>query len=178
MILEVGVDRGVTLISLVAFLARSKKQFVAIGVDVLIQEQVAIVARNLDLLPEQQMFLLQQNSLETLPKLIEQGMKFDLILIDGDHNYHTVSNELLHLEALTHPHSLVVIDDYEGRWADRDLWYAQRPDYKDVKGVTEPVSGEKHGVKLAVDEYLTAHPVWKTAKPISGEPILLTRANT
>lgn len=141
----------------------------------MVQEQVQIVASNLDLSSEQQLFLLQQNSLEVLPKLVEQKLKFDLILLDGDHNYHTVSNELKYLNDLTHENSLVIIDDYEGRWSNRDLWYAERPDYKDVKDVTLPIDSEKHGVKPAVDEYLQAHSEWKTSQPIQGEPILLSR---
>jgi predicted O-methyltransferase YrrM len=176
-VIEIGVDRGVSLFPLAAFMARAKEQFVMVGVDILVQEQVTIMSRNLDLSPNQQLFLIQGNSLDVLPKLVAQGMKFDLVLLDGDHNFHTVQQELLHLEDLCHPHSLVIIDDYEGRWSDKDLWYAERPDYKDVKDATAKIETEKHGVKPAVDEFLAAYPEWKTARPLAGEPILLTRVN-
>jgi predicted O-methyltransferase YrrM len=174
-LLEVGVDRGTTLIPLVAFLARTRPVFGVVGVDIKVQEQVHLMVSNLDLQEGQRAVLMQGNSLEVLPKMTEQGFKFDVILLDGDHNYHTVSKELEHLEALTHPHSLVVIDDYDGRWSDKDLWYAERDGYEDVKSATPRVEGTKHGVKLAVDEWLEAHPGWEKSKPITGEPILLMR---
>jgi predicted O-methyltransferase YrrM len=174
-ILEVGVDRGVSYISLVAFLARTRPEFLAMGVDILIQEQVQLMVANLDLTPKQSAYLIQGNSLEVLPKVVGQGLKFDVLLLDGDHNYHTVSKELEHLEALTQPHSIVIIDDYDGRWAEKDLWYAERPGYEEVKAATPRVDTDKHGVKAAVDEYLATHSSWKTARPIPGEPIVLAR---
>lgn len=176
-LLEVGVDRGVSFFSLAVFLARTRKAFVACGVDVMVQEQVQLVLQNLDLAPEQRAFCVQGNSLEVLPKMVEQGIKFDVVMIDGDHNYHTVSQELGHLEDIVHPHSLVVIDDYDGRWAERDLWYAERGDYQDNQLVTRPVETEKHGVRAAVDEWLAAHPVWQKAQPVPGEAIVLLRTS-
>lgn len=80
-----------------------------------------------------------------------------------------------HIEALTHNGSLIICDDYDGRWAERDLWYAEREGYEDNKNVTVKVDTEKHGVKPAIDEWLESHPEWQKAKPIPGEPILLMR---
>ena len=178
-ILEVGVDRGTTLVPLVVFLARTRPQFIAMAVDIKLQEQVQLMLMNIDLVPQQQqVFCIEGNSLDALPQMVEQKMKFDVVLLDGDHNYYTVSKEMALLEDLTHPHSLVVIDDYDGRWSEKDLWYSQRPDYEGVKGSTAPVETEKHGVKAAVDEWLEAHPEWQKAKPIQGEPIILMRKAT
>jgi hypothetical protein len=174
-LLEVGVDRGVSLIPLVAFLARTRKSFTALGIDVMVQEQVRIMLMNLDLTQFQLAHLVEDNSLKTMPKMIDQGMKFDVLLIDGDHNYYTVAEELKHLGALTHPHSLVIMDDYDGRWAERDLFYAERDDYKGNVHATPKVETEKHGVKAAVDEWLAAHSEWKKTQPIHGEPIMLQR---
>lgn len=174
-VLEVGIDKGTTLIPLIVFLARTRPVFLVVGVDVLVQESVHLTIANLDLTEQQQSFCIQGNSLEVLPKMVEQGMKFDVVLLDGDHNYYTLSKELEHLEQITHPHSLVVIDDYSGRWAEKDLWYAERDGYQEVKDVTKPVETEKHGVKAAVDEWLTAHPDWQSAQPIPGEPIMLMK---
>lgn len=175
MLLEIGVDRGVTLIPLVAFLARTRSAFTVIGVDVLVQDQVKLMLNNLDLQPSQQAWYLEQNSLDCLPKLVEQGLKFDVVLLDGDHNYHTVAEEMKYVEALTHPNSLIICDDYDGRWSERDLWYAERAGYETVKTVTAKVDTEKHGVKPAIDEWLDNHTDWQKAKPIPGEPILLMR---
>lgn len=174
-LLEVGVDRGVMFMTLVTFLVRTKESFIALGVDVLIQEQVKIMLHYLDRTEKHQAFLTQENSLEVLPKLVEQGMMFDALLIDGDHNYYTVSKELTHLEKLTAPGGIVLVDDYNGRWSERDLFYADREDYKGVTGTTKPVDTEKHGVKPAVDEWLLANPTWEALIPVQGEPVLLRR---
>lgn len=174
-VLEVGIDRGVTMIPLVTYMARTREAFAYVGLDIMVQEQVQVMISHLDLTQTQQAYCVQGNSLETLPKLVEQGMKFDVLLLDGDHNYHTVSEEMKHLEGLTQPGAIVIIDDYDGRWSDRDLWYAERPGYEEVKIATSRIETEKHGVKPAVDEWLDAHPEWQKAKPIPGEPIILMR---
>ena len=174
-VLEVGIDRGVTMIPIVAFLARTREAFAYVGLDIKVQEQVQTVISHLDLTQTQQAYCVEQNSLEALPKMVDQGMKFDVFLLDGDHNYHTVSEEMKYVEALTHPGSIVICDDYDGRWSDRDLWYTERPGYEDNKIATTKVETEKHGVKPAIDEWLDAHPEWQKAQPVKGEPVLLMR---
>lgn len=174
-LLEVGVDRGVTFLTLTTFLSRACEKFLAIGVDVKVQEQVAIMLNNLDRSPEQQAFLVQGNSLEVLPRLVEQGLSFDILLLDGDHNYYTVAKELESLEKLVRPGGIVVIDDYHGRWSEKDLWYSEREGYEEVKDVTQKVDTEKHGVRAAVDEWLTKNGTWQLTQPIQGEPVVLTR---
>lgn len=173
--LEVGVDRGVTFLSLVTFLARTRQQFIAIGVDVLVQDQVNIMLNHLDLQQGQSAYLVGGNSLQVMPSMVQQSMKFDVLLLDGDHNYHTVSNEMKVVADLVNEHGIIIIDDYDGRWSERDLWYAERPGYEAIDSVSQKVETEKHGVKTAVDEWLSAHPEWHKAKPIPGEPILLTK---
>lgn len=174
-ILEVGVDRGVTLITLVAFLARVKPTFTAVGLDIKVQDQVQLMLSNLDLQDGQQAYCIEGNSLSVLPSMVQQGLKFNVLLIDGDHNYHTVAEEMKYVEALTYPSSIVICDDYHGRWSERDMWYADRDGYQDVKIATSKVDTEKHGVKPAIDEWLESHPEWQKAQPVPGEPILLLR---
>lgn len=174
-IMEVGVDRGVSFISLVAFLARTRQEFLACGIDILVQDAVTLTLANLDLQPKQSAYLVADNSLTVLPKMVDQGMKFDVILLDGDHNYHTVSEELKLLERMIYDHSIIVVDDYDGRWSDRDLWYSERPGYEEVSVATRKIDTEKHGVKPAVDEWLAAHPDWTTFKPVPGEPVVLIK---
>jgi predicted O-methyltransferase YrrM len=176
-ILEVGVDRGVTFTTLAYFLARSREQFLATGVDVLVQDQVKIMLVNMDLQEKQQVYVVEGNSLQVMPNMISQGMKFDVLLLDGDHNYHTVSKEMEYVDKLVYDHSIVIIDDYNGRWSDKDLWYSERPGYEGVGVTTQRVDTEKHGVKPAVDEWLAAHPEWHKVNPLGGEPILLTKQN-
>ena len=174
-VLEVGIDRGTTLVPLTVFLARTRPQFTVLGVDIQVQESVSLMLLNLDLQQGQQAFCVEGNSLEVLPQMVEQKMRFDVVLLDGDHNYHTVSNELKYLDDLIQPGSLVVIDDYDGRWSEKDLWYAERPGYEENTKATAKVETEKHGVKAAVDEWLAAHPEWQKFQPIPGEPVLLYR---
>lgn len=174
-VLEVGIDRGVSMIPLVVFLARTREAFAYVGLDIMVQEQVTVMISHLDLKQTQQAYCVEQNSLEALPKMVQQDMKFDVILLDGDHNYYTVAEEMKHIEALTHPGSMVICDDYDGRWAEKDLFYADRPGYEKVKIATPKQETEKHGVKPAVDEWLASHPEWKKSKPVQGEPILLMR---
>ena len=174
--LEVGVDRGVMFLTLATFLVRTRAEFIAVGVDILVQEQVVIMLENLDRdLNKQQVGLIQGNSLEILPKLVDQKLKFDLLLLDGDHNYHTVKNEMQYVNALMHPGGLVVIDDYDGRWSEKDLWYAERSGYESVKGATARIDTAKHGVKPAVDEWLAENSDWKMTKMMQGEPVILSR---
>lgn len=177
-ILEVGIDRGVMFLTLVMFLARTKPEFFALGVDVLVQEQVNLMLQHMDLQPKQHAFVLEENSLDLLPKIISQGMKFDVLLLDGDHNYHTVSKELTYVDSLVRETGIVVIDDYSGRWGDKDLFYSQRVGYEDNPRVTALVDTEKHGVKPAVDEWLTANPSWTKKKLMEGEPVLLYRTSS
>lgn len=174
--LEVGIDRGTTMIPLVAFLARTRARFVSVGIDVKVQEQVSTVLANLDLTPDQLAFCIEGNSLEVLPKMVSHAMKFDVVLIDGDHNYHTVSHELALLEDLVLPGALVICDDYNGRWSERDLWYSERDGYQDVAVATQRIETDKHGVKAAVDEWLAAHPRWQASQPLVGEPIMMQRS--
>lgn len=169
--LEVGVDRGVTFITLVAYLARNHPEFSAIGIDVLVQEQVRITLENLDLSGMQSAFLIEENSLSALPKLKDRT--FDLVLLDGDHNYHTVSQELVMLEPLVNPGGAIIVDDYDGRWSTKDLWYANRDGYANVSNTTKPVDTQHHGVKPAVDEWLSTRPSWKAHKLMNGEPVIL-----
>lgn len=177
-IAEIGVDRGVSFIPLVVFLARTRQAFMAVGVDIMIQDQVRLMLNNIDKSPGQNAHLIERNSLEVMPAMIEQGMKLDVLLLDGDHNYHTVKQEMAFVNDLVKPGGIVICDDYDGRWAERDLWYASREGYEENKHATKPVDTEKHGVKPAIDEWLAEHPEWQKAQPIQGEPILLMRKGT
>lgn len=174
-LLEIGIDRGTTLIPLVAYLARTRPQFIVVGLDVKVQEQVNIVLSHLDLQEGQQAFCIEGSSLDVLPKIISQNLKFDVVLIDGDHNYHTVSHELRMLEDLITPDAMVICDDYSGRWSERDLWYSERDGYQDVPGATKRVHTNKQGVKAAVDEWIASHPGWRAHQILIGEPVMLVR---
>ena len=175
-ILEIGLDRGITSIPVITHLARTHEAFLFFGLDVLIQESLKITLNYIDYSEKQSVRLCQGNSLEVLPKLAAQNVKFDVLLIDGDHNYYTVTKELEHLDNLTHEKSLVIIDDYHGRWGNKDLWYSERKEYENVKEATKPQETQQRGVRPAVDEFVEKSGKWKLETPVKGgEPVVLVR---
>ena len=100
----------------------------------------------------------EANSLEWLYANINQEKiyeSYDLIMIDGDHNYYTVFNELAMLENLTHNHTLIVCDDYQGRYRDKDLFYVERDTHRKNIHLREPVRLERQGVGQAIDDYVS-----------------------
>jgi predicted O-methyltransferase YrrM len=174
-VLEVGVDKGVMFLALAAHLTYRRERFQLIGVDIKVQENVKLGMTCLPpLTAAQKMYLIEENSLDELQKMIEMGLVFDLFLLDGDHNYHTVSKELELMERLTHPNSLVILDDYDGRWSKVDQWYAEEPGYESVVA-TQRVPTEKRGVKVAVDDFLASRPQWRMVQMMKGEPVVLLR---
>lgn len=177
-VLEIGLDKGITTIPLVVFMTRFHKSYEFVGVDVAVQEPLRITLGNIDMAAGQSVRLLQENSLKVLPRLAESEEKFDVILIDGDHNYFTVQKELQNLTRLSKNTSLVVIDDYHGKWSDKDLWYAEREGYEGNSEVTIREETSKHGVKPAVDDFLEANPEWQSISLVKGEPIVLHRKKT
>ena len=174
-VLEIGLCKGITTIPLFAFMSRAHESFEFVGVDVLVQESLLIILNNIDVLPSQKMIIHQDSSLNVLPKLTESSKKFDVVLLDGDHNYYTVSRELEYLDSLTNENSIVLIDDYHGRWSEKDLWYSEREGYESVDRATKRTDTEKHGVKPAVDDFLMKNYKWELSTPINGEPVLLRR---
>jgi predicted O-methyltransferase YrrM len=151
------------------------ENFEFVGVDVLVQESLLIILNNIDVLPSQKMIIHQDSSLNALPKLTESSKKFDVVLLDGDHNYYTVSRELEYLDSLTNENSIVLIDDYHGRWSEKDLWYSEKEGYESADKATKRIDTEKHGVKPAVDDFLMKNSNWELLTPIPGEPVMLRR---
>lgn len=175
-LLEVGVDRGVTFVTLVNFLARSRENFLALGIDVKVQEQVSIMLQHADLTSKQVAVLSESNSLISLPELVSRSNQFDVILLDGDHNYHTVSQEMPLVTQLLAPNGMLVVDDYDGKWGRRDMWYAERSGYESNINVTARVDSDKSGVGSAVDDWLKVNPGWVMTKPVYGEPVVIRRS--
>lgn len=60
--------------------------------------------------------LILGNSVETIPTYAQSdassnGMKFDVIFIDGGHDYYTAKCDLIQCKELAHENSIVIIDD-------------------------------------------------------------------
>ena len=171
-VLEIGVDRGVTLIPLAVAMASAFDSFSYVGVDVKVQEPVLLTVGNLGKTVCDGVSFYEENSLVIIPQFVAQQKTFDLVLIDGDHNYFTVSQELSYVDKLLRPAGVVCIDDYgEGsQWSTSDMFYAERPGYADNARVTKPVKSEKEGVKAAVDDWLVKNKGWTLNVPIYGNP--------
>ena len=68
--------------------------------------------------------VLEGNSHEILPKLIEAGEKFRLILVDGGHSYTEALPDCVNSVRLLSPHGVVVIDDANATDVQKAVWDA------------------------------------------------------
>ena len=180
-VLEIGVNTGLTYIPLLHYLLKHRDMFTLMGCDIDINGSVRGMAGIMawEFTEDQQVVLVEKNSLKLLPDLIEKGFKFDIMFVDGDHNYYTVSKELDYINQLASEDPIIICDDYHGRWSERDMFYSAREDQLENEKATPPQGGPKAGVKMAVDEFLEKYPDWKVFKhggvcvDITGEPIVL-----
>lgn len=175
-VLEIGVDRGQTLVPLVVFLARSKESFAVHGVDVREDESLVSILRNIDLGEDQRVFVHVANSLEWLKNRADAP--FDLVFIDGDHNFETVSAELdmLVSNGYLGDQTVVICDDYFGRWSKNDLYYSERDTHAGNELATEApfaLDSGKRGVAAAVDAFVDKNPSWMATSLMAGEPVVL-----
>jgi len=126
--------------------------------------------------------VLQDISLEALPKM--EGF-YDCILIDGDHNWYTVFNELnlICQRGLLRPGGMIFLHDVDWPYGRRDLYYQPETipaEYRlpfERKGVLRGQSalaetgggnphlcnaihegGPRNGVLTAVEDFLAEHP--------------------
>tara|TARA_B100000035_G_scaffold315483_1_gene336932 strand:- start:16353 stop:16985 length:633 start_codon:yes stop_codon:yes gene_type:complete len=171
-ILEIGVDTGITLFSLNNNLNMLNTPFEYKGIDILIQPHIDIMKYTFLQANKNKIELIQENSLSYLEKCNEV---FDIILIDGDHNYKTVIKELSYLDNISHKNTLVVCDDYFGRWSKKDLYYSEREAYQENKIATPKEESEKQGVGTAIDEFLQNNKYNVFTLFESGEPICLIK---
>ena len=172
-ILEIGVSSGISALSLIHQLDKLHDEFGYMGVDIHIQKNVKYTLDVMNLKKAVQTYLIEGNSLVVLPDLVKKGLKFDLILLDGDHNYFTVEQELKYIINLMHRDTMLICDDYDGRWSEVDLFYSSRSETRKGKDATEVKETEKSGVKPAVDEFLDEHPELMMGKLLEGEPVVI-----
>jgi Methyltransferase domain len=171
-ILEVGVDQGATLIPLLHTLIVKNKRFDITAVDIKFNDTLKEILTYIHRNEDQKLRLIEANSLEWLPKC---ESKFQLVLLDGDHNYHTVHQELTDIQKNLTRDAVMICDDYSGKWAERDLWYSTRPGYETNALASKATVTEKHGVKPAVDDFVKANPEWQLKTLMPGEPVVMFR---
>ena len=201
-VLEIGIDKGQTLFPVVNNLTRvcaqQKKKFLYLGIDIELREHVkdACEVINRDLYgplpdkphgPERMVGLVELregNSLDVMPKLVEANADaaFSVALIDGDHNYYTVSREIECAASLLAPQGIIICDDYDGPGGCQDEFFSETTEFfegeKPPEGLVsrEEVRKEKQGVKAAVDEFLANNKHWTSYKVfVDSEPIVLFR---
>ena len=162
-VLEIGIDMGQTAVPLIQNLSLTKERFMYAGIDIHIRKEFAeqlgqfegiTFAYAGEDLNDRAVILFEQNSLEWLGQNKELEIEFDLVLIDGDHNYHTVINELNLVQNLIKPTTLIVCDDYSGRHGDKDMFYSEREGYENNKKASPRIQYEKEGVRNAVIDFI------------------------
>jgi len=184
-ILEIGVDKGQSTFPIVQNLSSRFSHFLYYGVDVFLRQQtfesiiqfydVSVVP--IDERSTRNVVFAQENSLDWLVKNKNNNPKFDIVFLDGDHNYHTVSKELKLLQSLMHPQSIIICDDFNGRHAFKDSFYGEREEYKNIKNATRKTESEKQGVQTAVRDFIGENTDWKGFQWPSMEPCVLYRSD-
>jgi|ETNvirenome_6_85_1030632.scaffolds.fasta_scaffold04874_4 hypothetical protein len=182
-VLEIGVHYGQSCIPMIYNLSLSSKNFLYSGVDILIRKQlceqlsqlegVAIVP--FDKPTGRDVMLFQENSLAWLDKIDIPEIKYDLVMIDGDHNYYTVSNELRLVQKMIKPESLIICDDFFGKYSQKDMFYSDRLSHRDVDISTDKVENKKEGVMNAVCDFINEYPSWSGRGLDGVDPIILYR---
>lgn len=143
-ILEIGIEYGGITIPMLQFLENNNKNFYYYGIDITLQDNIK---KFISSLHNKETHIVEQNSLKELPRLKD---KFDLILVDGDHNYYTVNKELNYITSLMHDDTIIICDDYHTPWDVNDYWYILE---KHHKLATRLVKTFKTGVLPAIHDW-------------------------
>ncbi len=171
-IVEVGSEYGYTTERILRYCAENDARLIAIDPAPLFDESAFKLAYGEKFSPRTDL------SLNVLPELLD----YDIILIDGDHNWYTVYHELLCVEACALKRGrwpVVLFHDVDWPYARRDLYYVPetipaeyRHPYstKGLKpGQSEPVDdggvnygisnaahegGPKNGVLTAIEDFI------------------------
>jgi predicted O-methyltransferase YrrM len=154
-ILEIGVDTGITAFSLYNNLNMLNCPIEYTGVDIILQNHVREFFKSYMTMKNEKtkINLVEENSLLYLKKIIEKKEKFDIILIDGDHNYKTVEKECKYLKDLFHHDTLFIFDDYNGRYSSKDMFYSSRPGYEEKTKLAKYSDGPQ-GIKKPIDDFI------------------------
>lgn len=189
-VLEVGVHRGQTFLPILSSLMRKKEAFNLIGLDILLRDnfEVSFGLMRSQLTENQHASVCIDDSVSAMKSLRKKDINtkesssaneiFDLILLDGDHNYGTVSKELLLIKDLIRQYGMVLIDDYD---MVKDEFFAEKPEYveKNIGNKREDLLVEgKEGVQAAVDDFVAQNPDFKLFKLtgfLNESPVLMSR---
>ena len=198
-VIEIGIDQGHSTLAIVQNLVSKYESSIYLGCDIkfnkIVGEQLAsfrdVLITGVDSqelmsdmsVPGCRFSPYEVNSLEWLEsatKSIPEGESsgiVDIAFVDGDHNYYTVSKELNMIKKILKPQSIIVCDDYNGKWAVRDGFYSEAESHKGISIATPRKAAEKQGVKNAVDDFLRENPNWKSWTHPDVDPVLLYRGD-
>lgn len=198
-VIEIGIDQGHSTLAIVQNLVSKHERSVYLGCDIkfnkVVGEQMVsfrnVLVKGIDSeelisdpsVPGCRFSAHEINSiewLENVTKLIPENESngfVDIAFIDGDHNYYTVSKELNLVKKILKPESIILCDDYNGKWATRDGFYSEAESHKDISAATPRKSSEKEGVKNAVNDFLIENPNWRGWSNPNVDPILLYRGD-
>jgi len=189
-ILEIGVSVGQTALPLLSNLTTLGIEFLFVGVDVLEEDtfftqisfmegvRPALVTDEGTISKYQSpnYFYVIENSLKYLPKLVQDGTKFDCILLDGDHNYATVSAELGYFNDITAHHAVCFADDYNGKHSGEDAFHVDNKEHQHIKHMFTDLKNDKNkqGVNTAINDFIQKNSEWGIYDPMPQfEPVIL-----
>jgi len=138
-ILEIGIDKGIGMFALLNNLNTFRASYRYYGVDIELLTGVREAVKYMIFHPDCWAGLREEDSLVYLKN---DDKIYDVVLVDGDHSYETVSQECKMLPNRIHKDTLILFDDYYG--------------------------GKHGGVKIAVDEFLQHNKHFKALNVRAG----------
>ena len=108
----------------------------------------------------------------------ETAVLYDIVLVDGDHNFETVSRECELLQSLTHPQTIFLFDDVDStKHGTTDIYYSTMSGYENNKYATPKPSeeGTVQGVAAAVNNFqrqkgYVSWKIWTGAPRLVADP--------
>lgn len=173
--MEIGVDVGQTLIPIIQNFTALRLPFSYTGVDIRKDENLVEILNQFILDKNHIVRYEIANSLDWLPKCKKE---YDIIFLDGDHNYQTVFSELNHIKNILSPGGFLVCDDYQNsKWSKNDLYYSTRESHSGIDIATrQPKETKKAGVKAAIDDWIMENPGWEIKIPLKNcEAVIIKR---
>ena len=156
-ILELGIADGVTAFPLCTNLTLLGCAYSYEGIDIKLSESLREqYAYTLELWKS--LTIIEQTTTKFLQlKKEEPPIVYDLVLVDGDHNYDTVKAECELLSNFIDSSTILLFDDYGGKFATEDQYYAHHEGYESNPLITDPLTKDASspvGVKAAVNEFI------------------------
>lgn len=167
-VLEIGMESGKSSLPIIFNLANLYDRFMFLGIDIYIRPQLIETISNfagvsiggVHDFTGRDIVLEQENSLQWLDRHKNWGTQFDMVFLDGDHNYYTVSRELKMLIDHIKPETMIICDDFEGKHALKDGFYSEKPGYDKIDYATPRQHCETPGVQTAIVEFIQKNPEW------------------